>query len=104
MEDEQQQDKTAYLLGEILASMGLYLLRFKGDDEEISFQHCTSGGMLHLRALNAAGDILYQVAGKDPGELADQLAMACLRDLSPDRLRELHHKPLNKPGQLQAVK
>lgn len=101
---EEDQEVAPEWVGPVLASMGLFLLRLKGGDEEVSLLHCVSGGMMHLRVKNPAGVVLYQVSGKDPGELADQLGLACFHDLSPDRLRELHHQPLSQGVQLQAVK
>jgi hypothetical protein len=58
--------------------------------------------LLRLQVLNLKGEECLQVYGADSQELAEQLVLACLQNLSIEHLGFLHLKPLN--GSLQAQK
>lgn len=57
--------------------------------------------LLRLRVLNLKGEQCLQVFGADSIELAEQLVLACLQNISIEHLGALHLKPLNSALQVQ---
>jgi len=57
--------------------------------------------LMRLQVLTMKGEQCLQVFGKDSRELAEQLVLACLQNLSIEHLGALHLKPLNTPLQVR---
>ena len=57
--------------------------------------------LMRLLVYNLKGEQCLQVFGGDSLELAEQLVLACLQNLSIEHLGALHLKPLNSPLQVQ---
>ena len=56
--------------------------------------------LLRLQVINMKGEQCLQVFGEDSLELAQQLVLACLQNVSIEHLGALHLKPLNSPLQV----
>src|SRR5690349_13199130 len=93
------------LMRSVMQGMTLELLELAtGDGGGKGFQTCRSGGLTHLRVTNTEGEVFFQVSGKDIGELAWQLVLACLHKISIEKLRTMHKRPLKRPLQMKKVK
>ena len=57
--------------------------------------------LMRLQVLNLKGEQCLQVFGEDSQELAQQLVLVCLQNLSIEHLGALHLKPLGSPLQVQ---
>ena len=57
--------------------------------------------LMRLRVINMKGEQCLQAFGEDSLELAEQLVLACLQNLSVEHLGALHLKPLNSPLQVR---
>lgn len=57
--------------------------------------------LMRLQVLNLKGEQCLQVFGGDSLELAQQLVLACLQNVSIEHLGALHLKPLNSPLQVR---
>jgi hypothetical protein len=57
--------------------------------------------LLRLQVLSLKGEQFLQVFGKDSQEIAEQLVLACLQNLSIEHLGALQLKPLNSPLQVR---
>jgi hypothetical protein len=57
--------------------------------------------LMRLQVLDLKGEQCLQVFGGDSLELAEQLVLACLQNLSIEHLGALHLKPLRSPLQVQ---
>lgn len=88
----------AQFMGAVTQGMALNLMELAtGDEGSKEFLTQDSGELRHLRVRDSQGTVLFQVAGKDTGELAWQLVLACLHKMSIDELKVLHKRPLKRP-------
>jgi hypothetical protein len=92
--------------GEFFEAMAGHILRLGTDDfEDKDFAgQKIREDLLILQVLNLKGEKMLQVFGGDSIELAEQLVLACLQNLSIEHLGALHLKPLNSPLQVQKEK
>ena len=60
-----------------------------------------SDALMRLQVISLKGEQLLQVYGGDSDELAEQLVLACLQNVSIEHLGALHLKPLNTPLQVR---
>lgn len=67
-----------------------------GCDEGNSIEASTCGDTMRLRIRNPSDEVIMSVVGKSYDELGAQLALACLRNVSIERLRTLHRTPLQE--------
>lgn len=67
-----------------------------GDEGPKDVQTRQSGDLGHLRIRDGQGKVLFQVSGKNSGELAWQLVLACLHNITIDQLKALHKRPLKR--------
>lgn len=99
---QENQEIFEELMGAVMQGMALHLLEIGTDDVgPKGLETCRSGEVIHLRVRNSKGDVCLQVSGEDTGELANQLVLACLRNISIDHLGILHKRPLKRVLQLQ---
>jgi hypothetical protein len=95
------QEKFAELMRMVMQGMSLHLMELAtGDDGPKEFLTRRSGDLGHIRVQNGKGEVLFQISGKNTGELAWQLVLACLHKMSIDQLKVLHKRPLNRALQL----
>jgi len=85
----------------VMQGMSLHLMEVAtGDEGPKEFLTRRSGDLGHIRIKNGQGEVLFQVSGKDTGELAWQLVLACLHKISIDELKVFHKRPLRRALQL----
>lgn len=72
-----------------------------GDFCDKDFAVCKNGDFLHLRLLNDKGEECLYVIGKDSYDIAEQLVLACLHNISIERLGALHLRPLKRALQVR---
>ena len=88
---------------EFFEAMAGHIMALGTDD----FQDKDFGGekigdhLMRLQVFNLKGEQCLQVFGGDSLELAQQLVLTCLQNLSIEHLGALHLKPLNSPLQVQ---
>ncbi|HJV64920.1 MAG TPA: hypothetical protein VJ550_04230 [Geomonas sp.] len=93
------------MMSAVLEEMALNLLALGLEDwEEKSFEACRSGELIHLRVRNCEGEVVLKVAGSGVDDLAEQLVLACLHNVSTEQLGALHRRPLNRGLQVQKRK
>jgi hypothetical protein len=90
-------------MGEFFEAMAGHILALGTDDfEDKDFAGEKIGEhLMHLLVFNLKGEQCLQVFGGDSLELAQQLVLACLHNLSIEHLGALHLKPLSSPLQVQ---
>jgi len=85
------------LMRSVMQGMSLHLVELAtGYEGPKEFQTRRSGELGHIRIRNDQGEVLFQVSGKDTGELAWQLVLACLHKISIDELKAIHKRPLRR--------
>ena len=83
----------AEFMGSVMERMTWHLVQIAIDDpEDTNFETCRSGGQMHLRVKNSKNEVCLQVSGKDIHEVASQLVLACLHNISIEKLREFHKR------------
>jgi len=98
-----QEEMFAKLMGTVMQQMALQLLELSTDDDGPKhFLTRDTGDLMHLRVKSDQGAVLYQVSGEDTDALAWQLLLACLHNISIEKLKALHKRPLKRA--LQATK
>jgi hypothetical protein len=92
------EEEFGQFMGAVVQGMALHLMELAtGDEGSKGFLTRNSGDLRHLRVRDSQGTVLFQVSGKDTGELAWQLVLACLHKISIDQLKVLHKRPLKRP-------
>lgn len=95
------QEEFERFMGSAMQGVALHLLEIATNDIGAKgFETCRSGDLIHLRVRNSKDEVCLQVAGKDTIELADELVLACLQNISIKQLSALHQRPLNRPLQV----
>lgn len=83
---------------EFFEAMAGHIMALGTDDfEEKDFCGMVVGDLMRLQVLNLKGEECLQVVGRDSTDLAEQLVLACLHNISVEHLGALHLKPLNSP-------
>ena len=96
------QETFEQLMRAVMQGTALHLLELATDDSgPKGFQTCRSGDLVHLRVKNNKDEVCLQVAGKDACDLAGQLLLACLHNISIERLGALHKSPLKRALQVK---
>ena len=88
---------------EFFEAMSSHIMTLGTDDfEDKDFAGEKIGDhLMRLQVFNLKGEQFLQVFGGDSLELAEQLVLACLQNLSIEHLGALHLKPLSSPLQVQ---
>ena len=99
---DQQND---FMMPELFQGAAMQLLAIGTDDfADKDFGGCVNGDLLHLQVVDMKGEVLMQVVGGDSVEVAEQLVLGCLQNLSIEHLGALHLRPLNKGLQVRKGK
>ena len=81
----------------VFEGMASFLLSVGMDDfGEKDFAGLYNGSLLTLQVKDMKGELGLQVVGKDSVELAEELVLACLHNISIEHLGALHLRQLNK--------
>ena len=99
------QENFEELMNEVIKGVALHLLEIGSNDPGgKSFDTCRSGELMHLRVKNSKNEVCFQVSGKETGELAHELVLACLHATSIEQLCAMHKQPLKRALQVQKGK
>jgi len=83
----------------------LQLLAIGTDDfGDKDFEGHTTGDLIHLRVRDLKGEVCLQVVGRDSAEIAEQLVLGCLQNISIEHLGALHLRPLIRGLQVRKKK
>ena len=92
-------------MGSVMREVAFYLIELGTDDPgEKQLQTCQSGDLLHLRLKDSQGKVCLQVAAEEPEEMAWQVLLAALHNISIEKLNALHKRPLRRVSHLGVVK
>jgi len=83
---------------ELFEGMAMHLVAIGTDDfgDKDFAGFVVNKSVMHLQVLNEEGEECLQVVGENSLELAEQLVLACLHNISVEHLGALHLKPLNR--------
>lgn len=86
----------------VLENMAWGLIRLATDDDgNKHLMTRDANGLKHLRILNSAKEIEFQVSAESIDGLGWEMVLACLHKISIEKLKKLHKTPLRRT--LQAV-
>jgi len=98
-------DQENNFMTELFEGMAMHLLAIGTDDfGDKDFAGCRMGDLLHLQVMDMKGELCLQVVGADSVEVAEQLVLACLHNISIEHLGALHLRPLNRGLQVRKNK
>lgn len=80
---------------EVLYAMAGYLVAIGlNDSGDPTFEASVSKRLIRLRVMDPEGKVRLNVVGEDSQELGQQLALACLKKLTPESLKLIQSEPL----------
>ncbi len=66
------------------------------DGEELNIEVSACSEFIRVRMHDSSGAVVMSAVGKSYEEVGEQFALGCLKKISFDRLRALHHTPLRE--------